>query len=150
MRGDHLPLRRVDQIKFIVGNARQSAYFYRNAFGFDVTAYAALETGMREEAWYVLQQGKIKSYDKEWEANFTFKRLHEAYTDHAKELGLRRPLTKEMLGRRIRKFTHIDEQRPDNAKPREYLLQPLEECRRVFEAFLGVAISWNDIEEQNK
>lgn len=59
MRGDHLPLRRVDHIKFIVGNARQSAYFYRNAFGFDVTAYAGLETGMREEAGYVLQQGKI-------------------------------------------------------------------------------------------
>ena len=105
-----------------------------------------------EQSWWleVLQQGKIKSHDKEWEAKFTFNRLHDAYTDHAKELNLRRPLTKELLGRRIRKFTHIDEQRPDNAKPREYLLQPLEECRRVFEAFLGVAISWNDIEEQNK
>ncbi len=30
MSGDHLPLRRVDHIKFIVGNARQSAYFYRH------------------------------------------------------------------------------------------------------------------------
>ncbi len=42
-----------------VGNARQSAYFYRNAFGFDVVAYAGLETGVRHEACYVLRQGNI-------------------------------------------------------------------------------------------
>lgn len=56
---DHLPLRRVDHVKFVVGNARQSAYFYRNAFGFDVIAYAGLETGVREEAGYVVRQGAI-------------------------------------------------------------------------------------------
>ena len=38
---------------------RQSAYFYRNAFGFDVVAYAGLETGVRHEAGYVLRQGDI-------------------------------------------------------------------------------------------
>src|ERR1700760_1275588 len=54
-----MPLRRIDHVKFIVGNARQSAYFYRNAFGFDVIAYAGLETGVREEASYVLRQGEI-------------------------------------------------------------------------------------------
>lgn len=59
MSTDHLPLRRVDHIKFVVGNARQSAYFYRNAFGFDVVAYAGLETGVRHEAGYVLRQGQI-------------------------------------------------------------------------------------------
>ncbi len=32
-----LPLRRIDHVRFFVGNARQSAYFYRNAFGFDVS-----------------------------------------------------------------------------------------------------------------
>lgn len=42
-----------------VGNARQSAYFYRNAFGFDVIAYAGLETRHRHEAGYVLRQGQI-------------------------------------------------------------------------------------------
>ena len=35
MTTDVLPLRRVDHVRFFVGNARQSAYFYRNAFGFD-------------------------------------------------------------------------------------------------------------------
>src|SRR5437016_14310271 len=56
---DPLPLRRVDHVRFFVGNARQAAYFYRNAFGFDVVAYAGLETRSRHEAGYVLRQGEI-------------------------------------------------------------------------------------------
>jgi len=56
---DSFPLRRIDHVRFFVGNARQSAYFYRNAFGFDVIAYAGLETGLRNEAGYVLRQGQI-------------------------------------------------------------------------------------------
>src|SRR5712692_70531 len=56
---DVLPLRRIDHVRFFVGNARQSAYFYRNAFGFDVVAYAGLETKSRHEAAYVLRQGEI-------------------------------------------------------------------------------------------
>src|SRR5438034_4913147 len=54
-----IPLRRIDHVKLFVGNARQSAYFYRNAFGFDVVAYAGLETRVRDEAGYVLNQGQI-------------------------------------------------------------------------------------------
>ena len=54
-----IPLRCVDHVRFFVGNARQSAYFYRNAFGFDVIAYAGLETKTRHEAGYVLRQGNI-------------------------------------------------------------------------------------------
>ncbi len=56
---DDLPLRRIDHVRLFVGNARQSAYFYRNAFGFDVIAYAGLETRQRHEAGYVLRQGKV-------------------------------------------------------------------------------------------
>jgi 4-hydroxyphenylpyruvate dioxygenase len=59
MPAPDLPLRRIDHILFFVGNARQSAYFYRNAFGFDVVAYSGLETGVRHEASYVLRQGEI-------------------------------------------------------------------------------------------
>src|SRR5436305_1824724 len=59
MTADVLPLRRVDHVRYFVGNARQSAYFYRNAFGFDVIAYAGLETKSRHEAGYVLRQGDI-------------------------------------------------------------------------------------------
>src|SRR5437899_1625580 len=59
MPTDQLPLRRIDHIRFFVGNAKQSAYFYRNAFGFDVIAYEGLETGVKHEAGYVLRQGQI-------------------------------------------------------------------------------------------
>ena len=59
MSSPEVPLRRIDHVRFFVGNARQSAYFYRNAFGFDVVAYAGLETGSRQEAGYVLKQGDI-------------------------------------------------------------------------------------------
>jgi 4-hydroxyphenylpyruvate dioxygenase len=59
MSNDVLPLRRIDHLRFFVGNARQSAYFYRNCFGFDVAAYAGLETQLRHEAGYVLRQGDI-------------------------------------------------------------------------------------------
>src|ERR1700749_1889454 len=54
-----IPPRKIDHVRFFVGNARQSAFFYRNAFGFDVVAYAGLETKLRHEAGYVLRQGNI-------------------------------------------------------------------------------------------
>ena len=59
MNHPDVPLRGIDHVRFFVGNARQSAYFYRNAFGFDVVAYAGLETKSRHEAGYVLKQGNI-------------------------------------------------------------------------------------------
>src|SRR5262249_50884265 len=59
MSHSDIPLRRIDHVRFFVGNARQSAYFYRNAFGFDVIAYEGLETGVKHEAGYVLRQGEI-------------------------------------------------------------------------------------------
>src|SRR5207248_1390350 len=59
MKSDSFPLRRIDHVRFFVGNARQSAYFYRNAFGFEVLGYGGLETGFKEEAGYVLRQGQI-------------------------------------------------------------------------------------------
>jgi 4-hydroxyphenylpyruvate dioxygenase len=59
MEASDIPLRKIDHVRFFVGNARQSAFFYRNAFGFDVVAYAGLETKMKQEAGYVLKQGGI-------------------------------------------------------------------------------------------
>ena len=57
---DFLPLKGTDHIEFYVGNARQAAYFYRAAFGMSLVAYAGPETGLRDRASYVLQQGKIR------------------------------------------------------------------------------------------
>ena len=57
---DFLPLKGTDHVEFYVGNARQAAYFYRAAFGFSLVAYAGPETGQRDRASYVVQQGKIR------------------------------------------------------------------------------------------
>lgn len=60
MAQDFLPLIGTDHIEFYVGNAKQAAYFYQVAFGFSLVAYAGPETGSRDRASYVLQQGKIR------------------------------------------------------------------------------------------
>jgi len=57
---DFLPLNGTDYIEFYVGNARQASYFYRAAFGMSLVAYAGPETGLRDRASYVLQQGKVR------------------------------------------------------------------------------------------
>lgn len=57
---DFFPIRSIDHVEFIVGNAKQSAYYYRSAFGFKLTGYAGLETGVRDRASYLLEQGKIR------------------------------------------------------------------------------------------
>lgn len=57
---DFLPLEGTDHIEFYCGNAKQSAYFYQHAFGFQLVAYAGPETGIRDKASYVLQQGKVR------------------------------------------------------------------------------------------
>ena len=58
--GDFLPLNGTDYVEFYVGNAKQSAHFYKTAFGFQSLAYAGLETGLKDRVSYVLQQDKIR------------------------------------------------------------------------------------------
>lgn len=57
---DFLPLLGTDYVELIVGNAKQSAHFYKTAFGFQSLAYAGLETGVKDRTSYVLVQDKIK------------------------------------------------------------------------------------------
>src|ERR1700742_4457171 len=57
---DFLPLNGTDYVEFYVGNARQASYFYRLAFGMKLVAYAGPETGRRDRASYVVQQGKVR------------------------------------------------------------------------------------------
>lgn len=57
---DFLPINGTDYVEFYVGNAKQASFFYRTAFGFELIAYAGPETGLRDRASYVLQQGKIR------------------------------------------------------------------------------------------
>lgn len=56
---DFLPLRGFDHVEFYVGNAKQAAHFYDKTLGFRPIAKAGLETGSRDRASYVMQQGKI-------------------------------------------------------------------------------------------
>ncbi|MGB1268865.1 MAG: 4-hydroxyphenylpyruvate dioxygenase [Flavobacteriaceae bacterium] len=57
---DFLPLLGTDYVELYVGNAKQSAHFYKTAFGFQSDAYAGLETGMTDRVSYVLKQDKIR------------------------------------------------------------------------------------------
>ena len=57
---DFLPLLGTDYIEFYVGNAKQAAYYYKSAFGFQSFAYKGLETGSKECSSYVLKQDKIR------------------------------------------------------------------------------------------
>jgi 4-hydroxyphenylpyruvate dioxygenase len=55
-----MPLDGWDHVELWVGNAKQAAYFYEHAFGFTRTAYAGPETGVRDRASYVVEQGDIR------------------------------------------------------------------------------------------
>jgi 4-hydroxyphenylpyruvate dioxygenase len=57
---DLMPLDGWDHVELWVGNAKQSAFFYEHAFGFTPVAYAGPETGVRDRASYVLEQGEIR------------------------------------------------------------------------------------------
>ena len=56
---DFLPLLGTDHIELIVGNAKQSAYYYMAAWGFQPLAFRGLETGAKDRVSYVLRQDKI-------------------------------------------------------------------------------------------
>ncbi len=56
---DLFKINAVDHIEFWVGNARQSAYYWKY-WGFKPVAYSGLETGNRRYASWVLEQNKIR------------------------------------------------------------------------------------------
>jgi len=57
---DFLPLLGTDYVELFVGNAKQAAYYYMSAWGFQPVAYRGLETGSKDAVSYVLQQDKIR------------------------------------------------------------------------------------------
>jgi len=57
---DFMPIDGWDHLELYVGNAKQAAFFYEHAYGFTRTAYAGPETGVRDRASYVLEQGDIR------------------------------------------------------------------------------------------
>jgi len=57
---DFMPIQNFDYLELYVGNAKQAAYYYSNAWGFIPIAYAGLETGIRDRSSYVLEQGNVR------------------------------------------------------------------------------------------
>src|SRR5919205_1398059 len=57
---DFMPLHGIDHVEFYVGNALQAAHYWSRALGFREVAYAGLETGVRDRASHVLEQGRIR------------------------------------------------------------------------------------------
>jgi len=58
--GDAFPIQAIDHIEFWVGNAKQSSYYFSGAWGFRPSAYAGLETGLRDHTSHLLVQGDIR------------------------------------------------------------------------------------------
>lgn len=82
---DFLPINGTDFIEFYVGNAKQAAYFYKNAFGFRIVAYSGLETGSKDTCSYVLRQGKIRFVLTSALRNTT--QRAQAISDHVRKHG---------------------------------------------------------------
>ena len=57
---DFMPLHGIDHVEFYVGNALQATSYWVRALGFKEVAYAGLETGVRDRASHVLEQGRIR------------------------------------------------------------------------------------------
>ena len=56
---DFLPLLGTDYVEFYVGNAKQAAYYYKSAFGFQSLAYAGPETELSDRCSSDLRQNKL-------------------------------------------------------------------------------------------
>ncbi|MQA25385.1 MAG: 4-hydroxyphenylpyruvate dioxygenase [Micromonosporaceae bacterium] len=57
---DPFPVKGVDHLRFMVGNAKQAAHFYATAFGMTLVAYRGPESGSRDYAEYVLTSGAAR------------------------------------------------------------------------------------------
>lgn len=55
-----LPIIDFDYIELYVGNAKQAAFFYERALGFEIIGYRGLETGERHITSYALRQNNVK------------------------------------------------------------------------------------------
>src|SRR5438876_1884009 len=93
---DFMPLDGWDHVELWVGNAKQAAYFYEHALGFARTAYAGPETGVRDRASYVLEQGDIRLVVTSGvRADSEVTRFACKHGDGAKDIALRVPDAKE-------------------------------------------------------
>ncbi len=57
---DFLPIKGTYYVEYLVGNAKQAAYYYHYVFGYDIVGYRGPETGYKSAASFLLAQGKIR------------------------------------------------------------------------------------------
>jgi 4-hydroxyphenylpyruvate dioxygenase len=57
---DPFPVKGIDHVRFVVGNAKQAAHYYSTAFGMTLVAYRGPETGYRDCSEYVLKSGSSR------------------------------------------------------------------------------------------
>ncbi|HET9142016.1 4-hydroxyphenylpyruvate dioxygenase [Actinophytocola sp.] len=57
---DPFPVRAMDAVVFVAGNATQTAWFYQAAFGMQLAAYSGPETGNRDHKAFVLTSGSAR------------------------------------------------------------------------------------------
>jgi len=57
---DPFPVRALDSVVFVAGNATQTALFYQYAFGMELVAYSGPETGNRDHKAFVLKSGSAR------------------------------------------------------------------------------------------
>ena len=101
---DFMPLDGWDHVEFWVGNAKQAAYFYEHAFGFTPTAYAGPETGVRDRASYVLEQGEIRFVlTSGLQANNEIGQFAARHGDGAKDVALQVPSAGEAYSQAVQR-----------------------------------------------
>ena len=113
-----MPLDGWDHVELWVGNAKQAAYWYEHALGFRRIAYAGPETGIRDRASYVVEQGDIRLV-----LTSALRRDHEigefafVHGDGLKDISLRVPDAREAYRQAVQRgargvaepTTHEDE-----------------------------------------
>lgn len=57
---DPFPVRGLDAVVFVVGNATQTAHFYQSAFGMELVAYRGPENGEPDHKAFVLRSGSAR------------------------------------------------------------------------------------------
>jgi 4-hydroxyphenylpyruvate dioxygenase len=57
---DPFPVKAMDAVVFVAGNATQTAWFYQHAFGMTLVAYSGPETGQRDHKSFVLKAGSAR------------------------------------------------------------------------------------------
>ncbi|MGH3469598.1 MAG: 4-hydroxyphenylpyruvate dioxygenase, partial [Thermocrispum sp.] len=57
---DPFPVKAMDAVVFVAGNATQTAWFYQAAFGMELVAYSGPENGNPDHKAYMLKSGSAR------------------------------------------------------------------------------------------